>query len=230
MVKYHAPAHIGQNVQAIDELLTDAAIEALSKINLAQLLENPASACETLSLIQNIPKFSRNYKLTNEQVAEVIAVQNAGSLVPRHAYNLAFDVINALKQARRQFIDSYNGEAPRTMWEAENAVERPAPKILPSKPQAQPFTPEKARSSVEQFLQTKVKADEQTFTYDECCTAIQNGYLSNGRDRWHDSDLVEVNNQTPKWKQSVSAALSFFSDKETVSFVHRRNLWMIIPL
>ena len=230
MVKYHAPVGIQKNVTTIDELLTDAALEALSKINLAQLLENPAAACETLSLIQNVPKFSRNYKLTNEQVAEVIAIQNASSLVPRHAYNLAFDVINALKKARREFIDSYSSAAPRTMWEAENGVERPTPKPLPAKPQAQPMTPEKAKQAVEVFLNHKMKANEQTFTFEECCNAIKDVYLETGDKRWHDTDLVEVNNQTPKWKQSVSAALSFFSDKETVSFVHRRILWMIIPL
>ena len=230
MVKYHAPVEIQKNVDAIDELLTDAALEALAKINLAQLLENPASACETLSLIQNIPKFSRNYKLTNEQVAEVIAVNKAAALVPRHAYNLAFDVINALKKARREFIDSYSSAAPQTMWEVENNVERATPKPLPAKPQAQSLTPEKARQAVEVFLNLKMKANEQTFTFDECCTAVKQAYLEDGGKRWHDSDLVEVNNQTPKWKQSVSSALSFFSDKETVSFVHRRNLWMIIPL
>ena len=212
----------------IDELLTDAALNAFSKITVAQLLENPATVCETLSLIINIPKFSRNYKLTEQQIEDVIDIRDAGRLVPRHAYSLGFDVINGLKKARRDFLDSSAG---RSMWEAEQEIEeRPTPKPLPTKPQAQPMTPEKAKQAVELFLNHKMKANEQTFTFEECCNAVKDVYLEAGDKRWHDADLVEVNNQTPKWKQSVSAALSFFSDKEMVSFVHRRNLWMIIPL
>ena len=225
MTQYQIPSNVQKNVETIDELLTDAALNAFSKITVAQLLENPATVCEALSLIGNVPKYSRNYRLTKQQIEDVIDVRDAGRLIPRHVYNLAYDLLHSLRQARREYLDS------RTMWGTEQETEeRSAPRPLPTKPQAQPMTPEKAKQAVEFFLNHKMKGNEQTFTFEECCNAVKDVYLEDGDKRWHDADLVEVNNQTLKWKQSVSAALSFFSDKETVSFVHRRNLWMIIPL
>ena len=211
----------------VSKFVTDEILDAAEKITLADLLECKASISETLSLLSNVSRFNFLYEKDEEDVQLLKDIFSLHNSFPRSANGIAYDVINSIKQARRETTDQGLLFGKNI---APEAVKRTSPQILPSKPQAQPFTPEKARSSVERFLQTKVKADEQTFTYDECCTAIQHGYLSNGRDRWHDSDLVEVNNQTPKWKQSVSSALSFFSDKETVSFVHRRNLWMIIPL
>ena len=231
MPQYQTPDNLDKSVKMIDELLTDAALNAFSEITVAQLLENPASVCETLALIQNIPKFSRNYKLTHEQVGEVLDIRERSELVARHAYSLAFYVVNSIKKARRAYLDSSNGELSPTMREEEQKVEqRAAPRLLPAKPQAQPFTPDKAKKAVEVFLNRKMKINEQTFTFEECCTHIKGSYLEDASKRWHDTDLVEVNNQTPRWKQSVSSALSFFSDKEMVSFVHRRNLWIIIPL
>ena len=225
MTQYQIPSNVQKNVETIDELLTDAALNAFSKITVAQLLENPATVCETLSLIGNVPKYSRNYKLTEQQIEDVIDVRDAGRLIPRHVYNLAYDLLHSLRKARREYLDS------RTMWGAEQETEqRSAPRPLPTKPQAQPMTPEKAKQAVEVFLNHKMKVNEQTFTFEECCNAVKDVYLEDGDKRWHDADLVDLNNQTLKWKQSVSAALGFFSDKETVSFVHRRNLWMIIPL
>jgi len=218
---------VSERVDMVSQFVTEEILDAAEKITIADLLECKASIAETLSLLSNVSRFNFLYEKDEEDVQLLKDVFSLHNSFPRSANGIAYDVINSIKQARRESTDQGLLFGKNI---APEVVQRTSPKILPAKPQAQPFTPEKARSSVERFLQAKVKADEQTFPFEECCKAVQHSYLDYGRSRWHDLDLVEVNNQTPKWKQSVSAALGFFSDKETVSFVHRRNLWMIIPL
>lgn len=211
----------------VDSFVTDEILDLAEKITLADLLECRACLPETLSLLQNISRFNFLYEKNEEDETLTKRVYQLHVQFPRLANTIAFDIVNSIKHARKELSEKGLLFHKTTVAEP---IQRAVPQIIPAKPMAQPFAPEKAKSAVEAFLNRKIKADEQTFTFEECCNVIKDLYLDNGNKRWHDSDLVEVNNQTPKWKQSVSSALSFFSDKETVSFVHRRNLWMIIPL
>lgn len=218
---------INTRIKEADRFVTDDILDLAEKITLADLLESKPCLAETLSLLSNITRFHTAYERSEKDQRIVEQVMEVHNLFPKAANNTAFDVVNTLKLARKQRIElGRKDELPSI----KPATERSVPQILPSKQMAQQLSPDKARSHIEHFINTKVKLDEQTFTFQECCAFVLKRHLDNNRFRWHDADLVVTTAEQPTWKQSVSSALSFFSDKETVSFVHRRNLWMIIPL
>lgn len=218
---------INFRVKDADRFVTDDILDLAEKITLAELLECKPCLPETLSLLSNITRFHTAFERSEKEQELVNRVMEVHNLFPKAANNIAFDVINTLKMARKQRIELGRKDE---LSIPKPAVERAAPQMLPSKQMAQQLDAEKARAAVEFFLNCKMKLGEQTFTFQECCAEVLKRHLDNNRYRWHDADLVVTTPDQPKWKQSVSSALGFFSDKETVSFVHRRNLWMIIPL
>jgi tryptophan synthase beta subunit len=217
---------VNDRVKDAYKFVTDDILDLAEKITLAELLECKPCLSETLSLLSNVARFHAAFERSEKDQDVLNRLMEVHNLFPKAANNSAFDVVNTLIQARRQGIDLRRKDELST---PKPAVERAVPQILPSKQMAQQLDPEKARAAVEFFLNCKMKLGEQTFTFQECCAAVLKRHLDNNRYRWHDADLLVTNQDQPKWKQSVSSALSFFSNKEMVSFVHRLNLWMIIP-
>ena len=209
------------------DLIPPQLLDKAKDITLADMLESEITACETISWLINICKFTKYYGLNNtpdniEFYQELLDIRN---LLSTQAVHDCFKLSDALRVELKS--KKYQSSQPNVFLASAARVEQK--QTAPVKPCAEELTMQKTKELVMAYINKCRKDEQDDFTFDYMCELIEKNHLQDGKLRWSSKDQTVVGNDTVQWKSTISNALQFFQNKEDLKYLSRKSIWFVLP-
>ena len=210
------------------DLIPQQLLDKARDITLADMLESEITACETISWLLNVGRFTRYYELNNtpdniEFYRELVDIKN---LLSNQCISDCFRLSDALRAEFKSRKDQsyrsnvfFQGPIP--------PIERK--QVPPQKPFAEELTSLRAKEIMMDYINKCRKNKQNDFTFTDVCELIEKLHLEGDKLRWSLKDQTVVGNDTVQWKATISNALQFFQDKEDLKYLSRKNIWFVLP-